>query len=63
MKREYIDLFGLDSLPKLSEACLNGCDVFLTINESLLEDRVELEEKFTIKIRTPKEFLRDEKNV
>ena len=55
MKKEYIDMYGIDSLPHLKLASENGCDIFLTINESMLKDKEELEKKFSIKIRKPSE--------
>jgi len=60
MKQKYIDHYGIDSLPHLISASENKCDIFVTLNKSMLEDRTELENKFKIKIRTPKEML-DEK--
>jgi len=57
MKKKYIDQYGIDSLPHLMCASENKCDVFVTINKSMLKDRAELENKFKIKIRTPKEML------
>ena len=56
IKKEYIDQYGLDSLPKLKDAKKFGMDVFVTINESLLEDREELEKEFGVPIRTPEEM-------
>jgi len=57
MKKKYFDEYGLDSLPKLKEASAIGCDVFATLNKELIKDRKELEEKYHIKIRTPKEII------
>jgi hypothetical protein len=57
IKPEYIDHYGIDSLPHLREASAAGCDVFVTTNESLLEDRKLLESEYQIKIRTPEEAL------
>lgn len=58
MKREYIDQYGIDSLLNLRIASENNMNFFITINEELLKDREELEERFNIKIRTPKEFMK-----
>lgn len=55
MKKEYIDHYGIDSLPHLKEASEARAEVFLTSNESLLADRTELEEIFDIRILTPEE--------
>ena len=60
MKKKYIDHYGIDSLPHLIEASRAGCDAFITINDPMLKDRKELEKKFKIKIRTPKEILEEE---
>ncbi len=60
MEKEYIDHYGIDSLPHLIIASQNKMDVFITTNESLLRDREELEAKFKIKIRAPSELLQDE---
>lgn len=59
MKDKYIDHYGIDSLPNLIEASQNRCAVFVTTNKPLLEDRKELEKRFNIKIRTPKEMLKE----
>ena len=56
MKEKYIDQYGIDSLPNLIIASENKLDVFLTLNEGLIEDREELEKRFNIKIRTPEEL-------
>jgi hypothetical protein len=57
MKEQYIDQYGIDSLPHLRNASNHKVDYFVTINKSLIKDRDELENKFNIKIRTPKEML------
>jgi len=59
MKFKYIDMYGIDSLPHLKKASAHKIEFFVTINESLLEDREELEEFFDIKIRTPEEMLEE----
>lgn len=61
MKFEYIDQYGVDSLPQLRIASRNLCGIFLTSNESLLKDRVELEKAFNLRIMTPKEFSEENK--
>lgn len=61
MKEKYIDHYGIDSLPHLKCASQAGCDIFITMNKCLLEDRDELEAIFNIKIRTPQEIM-DEKH-
>lgn len=53
---QYIDKYGIDSLPHLELASANKCDIFLTTNRAMLKDRKELEKIFNIKIRTPKEI-------
>ncbi|KKL88479.1 hypothetical protein LCGC14_1924270 [marine sediment metagenome] len=58
MKSEYIDHYGIDSLPSLIIASQNKVAYFVTLNESLLEDREELEKKFKIKIVRPEEMLK-----
>lgn len=58
-KNKYIDMYGIDSLPHLKEAKECGCDVFMTTNKSMIEDREKLEKVFGIKIRTPKEMLEE----
>lgn len=63
MKDEYIDMYGIDSLPNLFQASLNKCDVFVTINKEMLEDREELEKTFKIKIRTPAEMIKHFKSI
>jgi len=61
MKKQYIDHYGLDSLPNLIEASKNHCDIFATTNKALLKDRKELERIFKIRIRTPEEMVKDRK--
>ncbi len=56
MKKEYIDHYGIDSLPMLIEASKTDVDVFVTLNESLLADKEELEKVFKIKIIHPDEL-------
>lgn len=58
MREEYIDQYGIDSLLNLRIASENDMDFFITLNESLIEDREELETIFNIKIRTPGEFIK-----
>jgi len=58
MKDKYIDQYGIDSLPHIKEAVAAKCDVFVTINQSVLGDRKELEKKFGIKIATPEEIIK-----
>ena len=60
MKDEYIDQYGIDSLPQLKEASQMKAQVFVTSNKSVLDDRKELEEAFSIKIRTPEELMKDD---
>lgn len=55
MKEKYIDQYGIDSLPHLKIAKEAGCDMFITTNEEMLDDREELEQKFNIKIKRPDE--------
>ena len=62
MKEEYLDQYGSDGLHHLKIASKTGCDVFLTTNESMLEDREELEQAYNIKIRTPEEMAGEKKN-
>jgi len=62
IKDEYIDHYGIDSLPQLRTASENNCEVFLTTNKSLLEDREVLQELFNIKILFPKEALEEFEN-
>lgn len=57
MKDKYIDDYGLDSLPSLILAAKCGCNIFLTVNEDMLKDRKELQEKFHIKIVSPGDRL------
>jgi predicted nucleic acid-binding protein len=59
MKDKYLDKYGNDSLKHIKAATQSGADVFVTNNTNLLKDRVELEKKFKIKIRTPIEMLRE----
>lgn len=61
MKDKYIDEYGTDSLPQLSLASMNKIGIFITMNEELLKDRIELEKKFNIKIRHPKEWNKKNK--
>lgn len=56
MKQEYIDQYGIDSLPHLLIASASGCQYFVTTNKALLKDRKELEQRYKIKIRTPQEM-------
>lgn len=51
MKPQYIDHYGIDSLPHLKLASKNGCKIFATSNKLLLQDKEELENKFNIKIK------------
>lgn len=60
MKDKYIDHYGLDSLPHLIMAKDSGCEYFITYNKELLDNRVELEKIYDIKIRTPDEMLKNE---
>ena len=53
-------MYGIDSLPHLREASKQKVDVFVTVNDSVLADRVELEFFFGLKIRTPEDVLHDE---
>lgn len=62
MKAEYIDQYGINSLPNLIVASRARCSHFITINKSMLQDREELEEKFHIKITTPEEALEEMKD-
>ena len=57
MKKEYIDQYGIDSLPNLIMASQHKIKIFVTINKGLLKDRKELEKKFNIIIRSPGEAL------
>ena len=57
MKKKYMDKYGIDSLINLKIASRSKLDVFVTLNQSMLNDREELEKKFRIKKRTPKEML------
>ena len=61
MKKEYLDHYGIDSLPHLKIASENRCECFVTSNKRLLADRQELEEAFGIRIRTPQELIEEEK--
>jgi hypothetical protein len=61
VKDRYIDDYGLDSLPHLREAQLNKADVFVTTNEGVLDDRVELEKAFQLRILSLTEFLEEKK--
>jgi len=56
MKQKYIDQYGIDSLVHLKIASANRCDYFVTTNESLLQDKEELEKIFKIKIARPEEL-------
>jgi len=47
----------MDSLIQLRIASKNKCDIFLTLNDEMIKDREELEKKYDIKIRTPKEMI------
>ncbi len=60
MKAKYIDQYGIDSLPQLRLASESSCNIFLTSNQALLDDRDELEKFFKIKIRTPEQVLEGE---
>jgi hypothetical protein len=57
LKDKYIDQYGMDSLIQLRIASKNKCDIFLTLNDEMIKDREELEKKYDIKIRTPKEMI------
>lgn len=59
MKAEYIDQYGIDSLPNLKAASASGLDSFITTNRSVLEDREELEETFGVRIFTPSEAVKE----
>ncbi len=59
MKEEYIDQYGIDSLKHLKVASKHNLDIFLTLNENLLEDREELEKEFNIKIRSPHQLNKE----
>jgi len=61
MQKEYIDKYGNDSLPHLKIASENNADAFVTTNAALLRDREELEVLFNIKIRTPIEMLKEDR--
>jgi hypothetical protein len=56
MKAQYIDHYGIDSLPHLRKAAEMHCAMFVTTNQEMLDDRKELEVLFNIKIRTPEEM-------
>ena len=56
MKTEYIDHYGIDSLPNLKEAVELKADVFVTTNKNILQDKKELEQYFKIKICKPEEI-------
>lgn len=56
MEDEYIDEYGFNSLEQLKIASGNA-EVFVTNNEKVLQDREELEKKFSIKIMSPLEIL------
>lgn len=64
MKTEYIDHYGIDSLPQLRHAARMNAEtkeevVFLTSCQALLEDREELQKLFNIRIMTPKEMMEE----
>lgn len=61
MKDCYIDHYGIDSLPHLISAYDAGASHFLTTNQSLLDDREELQKTFNIKIVTPNEMMEEQK--
>lgn len=65
METEYIDHYGLDSLPKLRHAAKINSEsdeevVFVTACEPLLADREELGTLFNIRILTLEEAMREE---
>jgi len=59
VKPEYIDHYGIDSLPSLIIASRTKADCFVTSNQAMLKDRDMLERIFKIKIRTPDELLNE----
>jgi predicted nucleic acid-binding protein len=61
MKTEYIDQYGINSLPHVIAASQAKCSFFVTANMALIKDRKQLEEKYNLRIVTPKEFLALEK--
>lgn len=59
MKSQYIDQYGIDSLPNLKDASKHKIEFFVTLNKEMLKDRDELEKLFLVKIRSPTEMLKE----
>lgn len=59
LKEHYFDKRGIDILPQIETAAKDKAQYFVTSNKEVLEDRKLIEDKYPIKIRTSKEWIRE----
>lgn len=58
--KNFRDDYGYSIIHYL-ESVVNRLDMFITLNPIMIENKEELEKRFGVKIRTPEEMLKEEK--